>query len=308
MTGKQPILITGSHRSGSTWVGKIISTDPSVGYVQEPFHIRHSPGICGAKFDYWFTYVTKENESVYYEDIENTVEFRYNIIGALKTIRSRNDAKKVFKQYKTFSTYRSRNVTPLIKDPIAVLSAEWLAETFDMDVLVLIRHPAAFASSLKRLNWTHPFSHFLQQPLLMRDYLHPLEAQIREFANKEHNIIDQASLLWRIIHHVILKYRSKHEDWIFLRHEDISREPLHHFQDLFERFHLQFSEPVRRAIQETTDPSNPTEAPEGKARFLRRDSRSNIWNWKNRLTESEIQRIREQIEDVSKEFYSDSDW
>ena len=308
MTSRRPILVTGSHRSGSTWVGRMIAASPAVGYIHEPFKIYHRPGTCGVKFVYWFTYITRENESAYYEHIKNTLEFRYNLIGGLEAIRSLGDVKRVLRGCQKFSMYRLRKVRPLVKDPIAVFSAEWLAETFDMDVLVLIRHPAAFASSLKRLGWIHPFSHFLQQPLLMRDYLYPFEAQIREYASREQDIIDQAILLWRIIHHVIIEYRNNHENWVFLRHEDISRDPLCHFQDLFKRFDLDFSPHVRRVVQEYSDPSNPSEAPEGDGFFLRRDSKSNIWNWKNRLTESEIERIRERVEDISKEFYSDSDW
>jgi LPS sulfotransferase NodH len=54
MINQKPILVTGSHRSGSTWVGTMLATSPSVGYVQEPFSLNHRPGIFSAKFDYWF--------------------------------------------------------------------------------------------------------------------------------------------------------------------------------------------------------------------------------------------------------------
>ncbi len=64
-----------------------------------------------------------------------------------------------------------RGATPLVKDPIALFSAEWLAATFDMRVLVMIRHPAAFAASIRRRGWRHRFADFLEQPLLMRDLL-----------------------------------------------------------------------------------------------------------------------------------------
>jgi len=37
--GQKPILVTGSHRSGTTWAGKMISACPNVGYIHEPFNI-----------------------------------------------------------------------------------------------------------------------------------------------------------------------------------------------------------------------------------------------------------------------------
>ena len=52
MTNKKPLLLTGSHRSGSTWVGIIMAASPSVGYIHEPLNLNHHPGICGAEFEY----------------------------------------------------------------------------------------------------------------------------------------------------------------------------------------------------------------------------------------------------------------
>ena len=66
MMAKRPILVTGSHLSGTTWVGKMISQSPSVGYIHEPFSPHCEPGLCGAKFGYWFPYVSDENGSIFY--------------------------------------------------------------------------------------------------------------------------------------------------------------------------------------------------------------------------------------------------
>ena len=42
----KPILVTGSHRSGTTWVGKMLAATGSVGYIHEPFNLKNRPGIC----------------------------------------------------------------------------------------------------------------------------------------------------------------------------------------------------------------------------------------------------------------------
>ena len=303
---KRPILVTGAHRSGTTWVGRMLSQSPSVGYIHEPFNPNHRPGICAARFDYWFPYISNENGSIFYKQIKNTVSFSYNLIGEFRAIRRPEALLSLLRNYGRFLLYRISNVRPLLKDPIAVFSAEWLVSTFDMEVIVLIRHPAAFAGSLKQLNWTYPFSHFLEQPLLMRDHLYPFESEIREYSYREHNIIDQAILLWKIIHHVIIEYQKNHDDWIFMRHEDLSRDPLCVFQTLFSKLNLEFSEHIREVIVEHSDSSNPVET-KG-ASCIKRDSESNIWNWKSRLTVSDIGKIRDQVEDISSVFYSDEDW
>ena len=314
MTLRRPILVTGIHRSGSTWVGKMISTSPSVGYIPEPLnwetrsYLGSSLGICSAPVPYWYPYITKENGALYYEHLKDTLEFRYELVGALKGIRSLADIRRVRWEYRTFRRYRSRQVRLLVKNPFAVVSAEWFAETFDMRIIILIRHPAAFASSIKRLNWAFPFAHFLNQPLLIRDYLRPFEAQIKDYVERKRDLIDQAILLWRIVYYIVNEHRKKHTDWIFLRHEDVSRDPARHFRDLYAKLNLVFLPRVEAVVREYTDPCNPSDVPVEQSFSLKRDSRAGIWSWKSRLTEPEIERVREGTSDIVMEFYSDDDW
>ncbi|MBD2121677.1 sulfotransferase [Trichocoleus sp. FACHB-262] len=307
----KPILVTGSHRSGTTWVGKMISACPSVAYINEPFSpetYRIYRGRCGAKFIYWNTYVTDENEVAFYQHIKHTLEFRYNLRGQFNANRNFVDFKRTLKEYCIYWGYRSRNLVPLMKDPLAVFSAGWLAKKFDMNVLVLVRHPAAFVTSLKRLNWDYDFYELLQQPLLIRDYLYPFEQEITEYAALDNDIIDRAALLWKIIYSVVLMYQKYHPDWIYLRYEDIATNPIPCFKDLFNRFGLEFSDSVKATIQDYTSPSNSIDAPEGDWSLRKRNSQANVGSWKNKLTKDEITRIKAHVEEVSKEFYADEDW
>ena len=309
MSGKA-ILITGSHRSGSTWVGKMLSQSPEIVYIHEPFSVTYPPGsgICAAKFDYWFSYVTHENEANYYQSIKDTINFSYNIPAALKSAGSNKRILRIFIESQKYLRYSLSNLRPLLKDPIALFSANWLASRFDMDVVVLVRHPAAFVSSLKLKNWTFPFSHFLEQPLLMRDSLYPFEMEIRAHAKEEKDVVDQAILLWKIFHHRILEYKKKHESWIFVRHEDLSLDSIIGFKSLFDSLKLEFTPQIIETIKDYSSSHNPTEARVDTTHTLKRNSQSNIKNWKNRLTQAEVERIRNQVEYISKEFYSDQDW
>jgi hypothetical protein len=150
MMNRKPILVTGSQRSGTTWVGKVLAASPSVGYIHEPFNLTHRPGICTAKFPYWFTYINEENQAPYpyYEPLNNTLAFRFDIAAELPAIQSMRHVGRMLKNYKKFSLFRYRNAIPyLMKDPIALFSTEWLATTFDMHVIVLIRHMAALQAA-----------------------------------------------------------------------------------------------------------------------------------------------------------------
>ncbi len=308
MPDRRPILVTGSHRSGTGWVGQMMAATPAppVAYLWEPFSLRHRRGICDARFPYWFPYICRENESSYRASIADMLSFRYKATAELRAARSAKDLGRMARDWRRFARYRRRGARPLLKDPIAIFSAEWLCDTFEMDVVVLIRHPAAFANSLIRLGWTHPFDHFVKQPLLTRDLLGPFEEELRAFAAEEPPILEQAILLWNVINHAILVFRDRRPDWVFLRLEDIALDPPGEFGKLYARFGLTFDERVLGTIDAHSDASNPAEA--DSPSDVRRDSRSSIVTWKRRLTEDEINRIRTGVDAISKEFYADADW
>jgi hypothetical protein len=284
----------------------MLSTASGVTYIHEPFSTRHRRGICDVPFHHWFPYISRENEDQYVAPITDMLEFRYKPRAEARALRRPRDVGRFVRDWARFSLARRRNRRPLLKDPIAVFSVEWLWERFDVEPVILVRHPAAFASSLKQLNWTHPFRDFLLQPLLMRDVLAPFDEDIRAFAARERPILDQAILLWKLIHHAISAYRRRHPGWVFLRHEDIARDPVPEFERLFGRLDLDFGAGTERRVREHSDPSNPAEVADGGV--LKRDSRSSIWTWKTRLTHEEIERIRNGVWPISEEFYADADW
>lgn len=203
-------------------------------------------------------------------------------------------------------TGRRHEKRPLIKDPIAIFSALWLYENFQTENVILIRHPAAFVSSLKRVGWHFNFENFLKQKPLMTDYLHPFE---KDMLTASGDMIERSSILWNCIHHVIHEYQLKFPDWIYLRHMDISLNPMIEFEKLFTRLNLPFTEKIKNYISLTTGSKNPAEvsAP-GKLHQLKRDSAANVKNWKKRLTKAEINLIRDITAPVAGYFYSDRDW
>ena len=280
-----------------------------MGQIPEPLNWEtQSLGMLGKRLRFWFPYITEANGARYVKPIRRMLTFQYSLFGGLKGVRSREDLTRVSWEYRTFRQSRALAARPLVKDPFALLAVEWLAATFGMDIVILIRHPAAFASSIKRLNWPFPFDHFLRQPQLMRDHLAPFEQQIKEYAETDQDIIDQAILLWRILYYVVSEYQRRGDKFIFVRHEDLSRDPVGGFQDLFARLELDFSPEVRSLVQEHSAPSNPEDVPVEDAFSLKRDSKAGIWTWKDRLTGSEIERIRAGTWDVAQAFYSNDDW
>lgn len=307
MLERRPILVTGGHRSGTGWVGEMLAATPSppLAYIWEPFSLHARPGLVGARFPYWFFYVNDENGAAYRDALADTLAFRYRAGDEVRSIRHPKDAGRLVRDWAMTEARRRRRPVPLMKDPIALFSAEWLADTFQMDVIVLIRHPAAFVNSILRKRWDHPFDHFTRQPQLMRE-LSSWEDQIAAYAAQEQPLIDQAILLWNLIHDRIREYQQRRPEWTFARHEDLSVDPVSRFHELYERLGLIWTDGVRATIMAHSSSSNPAETAD--AASHRRDSGAAVAVWKRHLSSDEIERIRAGTGSVAREFYSDEDW
>jgi hypothetical protein len=301
----RPILVTGAHRSGTTWVGKMLALAPGVAYVHEPFSPKTPKGLSPAGFDRYFTVVSDANAARYQPGLERTLALRYDLGAQLRSARGWRDVVRIPRDYRRLMETRRGGRRPLMKDPIALLSAEWLAETFGMDVVVLVRHPAAFAASIKRLGWKHSFATFYDDGRLP-ETLRPFEAEIREQAERPGDPVAQAALLWRLLYNAVDGYRERHPDWSFVRHEDASLDPLGTFERLYERLGLTLTDAARDEIARSTASDNPAELPTPHSVQL--DSAASLGRWREDLTTEEVETLRERTRDVWPRFYSDEDW
>jgi len=293
---KKPILVTGAHRSGTTWVGQMLSLDENIRYIHEPFNIdekRISP------LKYWYEYVSKnspkEKQEAIYTFMNEIITF--NISGIAKDFKVIEGPRDVYRSFRDIYTRAIKR--PLIKDPLALMSTEWLTQKFDCDVVALIRHPAAFVASLKVKNWTHSFDHFWEQKDLM-EKLSPFAEQIEKYVKTPPDIIEQGILLWNIDYYILDQYRKNHADWIIIKHEDLSLDPVGEYKKIYQKLNLNFSTDVENKIQASSSAS--------KAGHLTRDSKKNIHTWKKRLSPEEIERVIKGTESVWKSYYSESDW
>ncbi len=290
-----PILVTGSHRSGSTWLGKMLSISKRVTYTHEPFNLNNK--YKNSPIKYWFEYVSNtdsdERQKEYYNYINNIIGFPLNLLTTdlIKAERIKSQLSLI----KNRLTHRY-----LIKDPISILSADWLADKFKMDVVVIIRHPAAFVASLKVKDWYYDFNHLLCQDNLMKNVLSDFEKEIYLLSNKEKNIIEHGILLWNLIHYRIKEYQQIHKNWIFVRHEDLSNNPIEEFNKLYDKLGLAFNSDIQKEIIKSTEKNGEKD--------LVRNSKENTLTWKSRLTKEEIAKIKRETNTISSCFYNDNEW
>jgi hypothetical protein len=303
---KQPILVTGAHRSGTTWVGKMLAAAHNTAYISEPLNVLHRRGVYHADVKHWYEYITAENEEKYLPAFRELFNFRYHLFAELGSLRSQKDFMRMGRDLSIFAKGKLQGQRALLKDPFAVFSTPWFAQKLNCQVVITIRHPGGFASSLKRLNWNFDFRDLLNQPMLMRDHLESDRAEMESMPADD--IVGQSALLWRMIYRSVHTTRELFPHFKIVRHEDLSLDPVAGYKSLYESLGLTFDEKVRDTILNASSSENPTELSKKKVHSVKLDSRANMDNWKKRLTPEEITRIRKLTEDVSHLFYADTEW
>ena len=306
MSERNPILVTGGHRTGTTWVGRMLAADADTAYISEPLNVLHRPGVFSARVKHWYNYINTENEADYLPAFHELLDFRYHLWDEIRSIRSSKDFLRMGRDFQIFFRGEMQGQRALIKDPFAVFSTPWFADRLKCRVVFVVRHPAGFASSLKRLNWPFDFRDLLDQPLLMRDHLEDDRADMENI--QADDIVSQAALLWRMIYRVVHSTRNLHPDFKVVRHEDLSLDPILGYRELYGSLGLDFTPKVEKIILTSSSSENPAEVSKKKVHSVKLDSLANMDNWKKRLDAEEIARIRKITESVSHLYYSDAEW
>jgi hypothetical protein len=280
--------------------------EPQIHLIWEPFNLRARSGVRDAPFEHWFTYVDEHNADRFEPAIRDMLASNYRMGVELRSARSPKDLARAVRDRSCARRARRNGALPLCKDPMAVFSAPWLASTFDMDVVVCIRHPAAMVASVMKLGWRHPFEHFIQQPEMMNDVLADHAETIAWFAQRERSLLDQASMLWTLIYGRVLEYRDTHPEWLFVRHEDLSRAPLEGYEKLYADLGLVWTPAVAALVEEHSSPHNAIRSDDPADH--RRNSLAAVGDWRTRLEPEQVDRIRDWTEPVSLAFYGEHEW
>ena len=148
-----------------------------------------------------------------------------------------------------------RRKRPLLDDPYASLAAPWIAEEFDGQVAVLVRHPAAMVASYRKLGYRAHFRHFLDQPQLMADYLEPWRAEMEALVETDDRVA-QVATFWTMLHRVLADMADRSDRLHVVRYEDLCADPVGEFERLFTRMGLEFNDAARAEVVRGTEGSS----------------------------------------------------
>lgn len=310
------LLVTGLPRSGTSWVGKMLEASGRLVYVNEPMNPSHppgrSPGVLDASVEHYFHYICDDNADPWRAAFTDTLGLRYRLGRELATNRRPYDLARAARYATLFAAGRLRRHGALLDDPYALFSAGWLARTYDIPAVVLIREPVAFVGAWRAHHWTVDSGELLSQPLLMRDHLEPSRDELTDVAGSSDWLASTAAL-WNATYRAVDKLVRTDDRLHLVRYEDLVADPVGGFRDLYARVGLAWSPAAsRRIVAATTTPDN---APTKRFRWSLRDglsktayrpmsSASALDSYRARLTDDEIQRTRDLTEAVRASIYA----
>jgi len=303
-----PILVTGTHRSGSTWVGHMLAMTPSTHYIHEPFAPMYERAWVTERPTHGYICIEPNDQKRYQDELSHIIKLTPHWFGiARRFCKPRHWARLAQEAGQTFRA-RRRGSRALVKDPFLLLSAEWFAARTGAHPVVLIRHPAAFASSIKRLGWRLDVNWLLDQETFMQRFGEPFRDELLRDQHKALSLIDHACLVWRVLNSVTNYYARAYPHWHVLRYEDLAGDPVSGFRELYAHLGLPWDCAIESQIRDYNAETGARDVSVANRTATRRNSTAAMWSWLNRLTEEEVRYIYAATSDIAHPWYGENDW
>jgi hypothetical protein len=228
-------FLSGSHRSGTTWIEELINCKHDYVLVYEPFLPFYFSGKLQFPESLYMRPSCRDPRFV--EPVKRVVDGRFRI-------DSWTDA------YNRIGVYYRR----LIKDVRTNLMLGWLRSLYPkMPIILIVRHPIPAVLSQSKLgendpNWERSIDEFLGDADLVTDYLRPFEAALMQCRDQ----LDVKFACWCIENYVPLKQLGAGEVHLVF-YEDFLANPECEVERLF-RYLDQPVDP--KAGQQLKKPSN----------------------------------------------------
>jgi Sulfotransferase domain len=266
------ILLLSYPRSGSSWIGDILSKSKSVAYLLEPITQAYLTAREGN-----YTLVDIDNDpiaySLYKELSDNTFQ------GVPPDIRT-------LPNFRHFCLFKRRTRHLLIKE-VNPKAAGLYCQHYQPKILFILRHPAAVALSFARQGW-------LESPDAQLDTGDPDASVWEKFGHAYGSAIKGA-----------LSIIQNRCDCDIIFYEDLVRDPEEQFKGLFQSLDLDMPPDYQELIQNYCYSQKLVENNYQTYRI----SKDSLYKWCKELSISDITSLRKGFEISGLEFYSNNvDW
>ena len=267
------LVVTGMHRSGTTYVGQVLDVCKNVDVFHEPFN-RHF-GLAGINKNYPAIDLGYEIELL---DVLNDLALKRE-----HTFIRENTNDAFFKRFvrkiiggKTEQQWRMIRLTSLLqkktlilKDPFLSFATKTMSSDLEYKVVYLCRHPGAVWSSIKQMDWKMDLNNFFGESF-------PVTNSKRE--------IERFAEVWSTLN--LHNYSYKNKNFLFMTHEELCINPIASFNKIFTHLNLEFTTKARQLVN-TMSNADEVDKEGNKLHQFKRNSAKIVDSWRNKLSKEE---------------------
>lgn len=261
--------IFGSGRSGTTWLGCILSSHPDVAYRFEPFH--RSRSISSSNLNTIKNNIEQGNFSEeelwkLYQELKlaysawekppffskNHQSYRQKLRPFLYPL-----ARKFNRFDQFYSSFFKPSSEPLLifKEVTMTNLFVNLLKTKQVPLVYIIRHPCAVLSSLKKGQEKKLMAEgrrTVLKSLLAKHDPQLAESYKNQIDNNSLSILEQEALLWRVDNEKVLKSVHNQPNALLIWYEELTQNSLELSETLMSHFNLKMTKEVVRFLEEST--------------------------------------------------------
>ena len=274
---RRSIIISGTGRSGTTWLASLLSSRIACRIMFEPFHSGKIPQFSRYHLFQYMRPYQRDDELYRYACDVLSGNIRHPWID--------------WQNEHLFPKYR------LVKEIRANLFLKWLHNKFtETPLLFILRHPCAVVLSRMEMKWatSSDIQPFLNQEELILDHI---EEKL-DIIHKASTIEEKHAIIWCISNYVPLRQFEQNELNVVF-YEDLCTQPEVELPRLFEVVGLEFKRSFLNLVNRPSATAGVTSAVmTGEHKILR---------WKRELTSTQIDNILQIVQEFGlDQFYTDS--
>lgn len=284
------VIVTGAHYSATTLVGALLHTAPEFHLLHEPLNPEPTLSFDSLQPPNWYEFYDDSR----WDELHDGLASMFRRTSILPQFAARLMRARSPKQAGQALRYAQRKMPfllvpkpAIIKGPFCTFSALTLQRRAGCKVVLSLRHPGAFAESIARKAGGFTFGDFTRQPALLERVPDDADDIVR-FARETRPPVEQAALLWRVIHRFAADYLLPDPRTTSVRQEEFvdALEPT--AQRLIAFAGGTQSAATRRFLRRNFAAEAGEDDP---GSYIRRDPRLAASKWRSRLGSDEIRTV-----------------
>ncbi len=290
------LVICGLHRSGTTYVGRLLSESRRFPVIHEPMNIHY--GIKNVPIVY--PYVETIDDK-YSEVFNNAANLKCSWNKDAESIEN-SDLKRLIyratggRSGLRWDVLRLRKILHMQpekicwKDPFASLATPYLIRHLNASVICMVRHPAAIHYSTNKQGWRFDIQNLMRQPDLISRYGNDIPDLHWELA-KNHAAASIA-LLWKFMVRINTPLAQKEKKLLIVTHEQFCIKPIEMAKLICDHASIEFTPKMEKFVS-IHSAGEKAESKNGDIHDFRRNSKALVDIWRGHLSSREEEMMKD---------------